>query len=146
VSASRPIRELREKAKLLLIGRLKENRADKREDRLSVRQVSEILGISRQAVYDIKEGKYCPSLSLIHRMCETWHEKFDLGGIVINHATLAPRRHLGTEPHEVQGNLFEAIAHLDTRSFEVIRTKPMGRALEITLRLTVPVRNAAGRS
>jgi len=138
VSASRPIKELREKAAGLLIQRLKEGHGDQRPGRLSAYSISKDLGISRQAVYDIKKGKYCPSLSLIHRMCEVWEDKFDLGGIVIDRATLIPKKKASPTPAETQGDLFETLQRLDTRHFEVIATKPMGHALEITLRLTIP--------
>jgi DNA-binding XRE family transcriptional regulator len=139
MSASAPIKELREKAAGLLVARLKEGREDKRDGRLSVFQISEALGISRQAVYDIKNGEYCPSLSLVHRMCKVWDDKFDLGGIVIDRTTPIPKKRQATPlPAETQPGLFEALEHLDIRHFEVIATKPMGRALEITLRLTIP--------
>jgi len=144
MSASRPIRELRDKAAALLIERIKEGPEDKRTGRFSVSQISEKLGISRQAVYDIQNGKYCPSLSLIHRMCEEWDDKFDLGGIVISRTTLG-RKKSSPPPIKTQGDLFEAIRQLDSRHFEVIDARPMemGHALEITLRLTVPRRKKA---
>lgn len=135
--ASRPMKELRQKAAGLLIARLKEGSEDQRTGRLTVVQISEALGISRQAVYDIKNGKYCPSLSLIHRMCEVWNDKFDLGGIVIDRTMLAGKKRV-LSPAEGQRDLFELLGQINLQDFEVTATKPMGRALEITLRLTVP--------
>jgi hypothetical protein len=103
-----------------------------------VYQISEALAISRQAVYDIRKGKYCPSLTLIHRMCEAWDCKFELGGIVIDRATLTRDKQASMPKIEKQGSLFETFGQLNPHQFEVIATKPMGRALEITLRLTIP--------
>jgi DNA-binding XRE family transcriptional regulator len=127
----------------LLIDRLKETPVDERPGRLSVYEISEALGISRQAVYDIKKGKYCPSLALVHKMCETWGAKFDLGGIVIDRLTLASKERPSIAVRDTQGDLFEAIKRVDTRHLEVISTKPVGRALEITVRLTIPTQHSA---
>ena len=53
--------ELRKQAADLIMERLKT---------ASVAEIASDLGISRQAVYDIKKGKYCPSLSLVQKACE----------------------------------------------------------------------------
>ena len=125
--------KLRKLACDLIISRLKT---------ASVAAVASDLGISRQAVYNFKRGKYCPSLSLVQRACEAWKVKFSF------------RRHLSfdsksfketeTNPPQTEPLPKDLFAQLDNRNFEVISTKPMGRALEITLRLTLPTYKTAG--
>jgi DNA-binding XRE family transcriptional regulator len=131
--ASRPMDELRKKAGHLIIDRLKTRR---------VADVASDLGVSRQAVYDIKKGKYCPSLSLVQKACEVWKVSFRFRGILIDHTSFGPKAD-APSPSVAQGDLFETLGRLDSRSFEVIHTKPMGRALEITLRLTLPAHKTA---
>ena len=132
--ASRPMDELRKKAADLIIDRLKTT---------TVADVASDLAISRQAVYDIKKGKYCPSLSLVQKACEVWKVPFAFRGIRID-STSFRQKTSGPRPAvATQGDLF-TLGQLDNRSFEVIDTKPMGRALEITLRLTLPAQKAAG--
>lgn len=133
--ASRPMDELRKQAAGLIIARLEKEK---------VADVASDLGISRQAVYDIKKGKYCPSLSLVQKACEAWKMKFAFRTMQID-STSFKRKSEGPPPEvATQQELFEALGQLDYRSFEVIHTKPMGRALEITLRLTLPARKAVG--
>jgi DNA-binding XRE family transcriptional regulator len=134
VPASRPLDELRKQAADLIIDRLKTKK---------VRVVASDLGISRQAVYDIKKGKYCPSLSLVQKACEVWRERFVYRDIVIDSTSFRRKADRPPPPAATQGDLF-ALEQLDNRNFEVIATKPMGRALEITLRLTLPAKKAAG--
>jgi DNA-binding XRE family transcriptional regulator len=133
--ASKPMDDLRQKAASLIVDRLM---------KITVAQAAKDLDVSRQAVYDIKRGKYCPSLSLVQRACEAWDLKFDFRGLLIQKGTFAPasRDITPTEP-QMSLDLAEAIRHLDPRSFEVVQTKPMGRALEITIRLTVPAYKTA---
>ncbi|HEY7337250.1 MAG TPA: helix-turn-helix domain-containing protein [Bryobacteraceae bacterium] len=125
--------ELRKKAADLVVNRLK---------KATVAEVASDLGVSRQAIYDIKNGRYCPSLSLLQKACEVWKVRFAFGGILIDSASFKTKA--DEPPAAVPGNLFESIDQLDTSSFEVVQTKPMGRALEVTLRLTPPVRKASG--
>ena len=133
--ASRPIDELRKQAADLIINRLKTT---------TVADVAYDLGISRQAVYDIKRGKYCPSLSLVQRACEVWKVRFTYREILIDSTSFRAKAPGPSPPVPTQGDLLESLAQLDNRSFEVIHTKPMGRALEITLRLTLPAQKTAG--
>jgi DNA-binding XRE family transcriptional regulator len=134
--ASRPINELRKQAADLIIDRL---------NRATVAKVASELGISRQAVYDIKKGKYCPSLALVQKACEVWDVSFTYRGIHIDNSSFRPKPEGPEPPLPTQEALFESLSHLDHRSFEVLETKPMGRALEITLRLTLPAERKAGR-
>lgn len=134
--ASRPMDELRRQAAALIIDRLKKTK---------VADVAADLKISRQAVYDIKKGRYCPSLSLVQKACEVWKVRFSFRGILIDSASFKKSADRPSAPLATQGDLLESLVHLDNRCFEVIDTKPMGRALEITLRLTLPAQKTAGR-
>jgi DNA-binding XRE family transcriptional regulator len=125
--ASRPVEELRKQAAGLILERLKI---------ASVAEVASQLHLSRQAVYDIKKGKYCPSLALVQKACEVWKAKFTYGGMLIDSSTFPEK--VEPPPPPTQTTIFDALRQLDSRDIEVIQTKPMGRALEITLRLTVP--------
>ena len=80
------------------------------------------LGISRQAVDDILKGKYCPSLSLVQRACEVWKMEFDFRGMLIKPEVFEKK--IPTAPAVLQSEMiFEALARLDARSFEVIAAK-----------------------
>jgi DNA-binding XRE family transcriptional regulator len=133
--ASRPINELRKQAADLIIDRLKT---------ATVAGVASELGISRQAVYDIKKGKYCPSLALIQKACDVWKASFTYREIRIDSTSFGRRPEAPAPPVATPGDLFESLSQLDHRSFEVIETKPMGRALDITLRVTLPAKRIAG--
>ena len=124
--------ELRQQAAELIVERLKTAK---------VAEIANDLGISRQAVYDISKRKYCPSLSLVQKACEAWKVPFTYGGIHID-ASSFPKK-LDLPPPATQTTIFELLGQLDTRDFEVIQAKPMGRALEITLRLTIPEEKSA---
>jgi DNA-binding XRE family transcriptional regulator len=124
--------ELRQRAARLIVAHL---------DKITVAQAASDLKISRQAVYDIKNGEYCPCLSLVQRACEVWGLKFEFRGILIDNTAL--KRRIDTPAPVAQGNLFEAFVHLDNSNFEVIKAKPVGNALEITLRLTLPAHKTA---
>jgi DNA-binding XRE family transcriptional regulator len=127
--------KLRRQAADLIIDRLKKK---------TVAVVASELEISRQAVYDIKKGRYCPSLSLVQKACEVWKVPFTYRGIRIDNTSFKRKAHGSTSAAPTQATFFEAFGLLDNRNFEVIHTKPMGRALEITLRLTLPAQKTAG--
>jgi len=138
MAASTPIRELRRKAADLIITRIKT--PPKPLKPISVAQAADDLKVTRQAVYDIMNRKYCPSLSMVHAACEAWGLTFDFRGILIEKAIFSPRKK-ETSPAlspQLSLNLVEAIQQIDYRSFEVIKAKPMGRVLEVTIRLTIP--------
>jgi DNA-binding XRE family transcriptional regulator len=125
---------------------LRKEAADLIIDRVKSRKVADVasdLGISRQAVYDITKGKYCPSLSLVQKACEVWKVQFRFRGILIDSKSFKAST-AGPSPVATQTKLFETLLQqLDSRNFDVIETKPVGRALEITLRLTLPAQEAA---
>jgi DNA-binding XRE family transcriptional regulator len=112
-------------------------------DTISVAQAASDLNISRQAVYDIKKGTYCPSLSLVQRACEVWGLKFEFRGILIDNTSLRGKPHAAPATPEAQGYLLEALGQMDSRNFEIIETKPMGSAVDITLRLTLSAHKTA---
>lgn len=127
--------ELRKQAADLIVNRLQTAK---------VAKIASDLGISRQAVYDIKKGKYSPSLSLVQKACEVWNVPFSFRGIVIDSTSFRANADGPSTVVATQGDLFEFLGHLDSRSFQVIHTRPMGQALDITLRLTLPAQKVAG--
>ncbi|MDQ1469350.1 MAG: hypothetical protein QOJ99_830 [Bryobacterales bacterium] len=130
MGASKPMDDLRTKAAGMIRSRL---------DRLTVSQAAIDLGVSRQAIYDIKKDKYCPSLSLIQRACEVWHLKFAFRGMLIEKSVFPTKTaNNPPEPTQLELNLVEVLRHIDYRHFEVIEAKPVGRSIEIKLRLTIP--------
>jgi len=136
--ASSPIRELRRKAADLIIDRIKHPTPEQQP--ITVAQAATDLEISRQAVYDIIKRKYCPSLTLIHRACEKWTLKFDFRGMLVESTIFGGAEKEAPPPPAAQMSLelIEAIRQIDYRSFEVIEAKPMGRVVEVTIRLTIP--------
>jgi DNA-binding XRE family transcriptional regulator len=126
--------ELRKRAAQLIINRLKA---------ATVADVADDLKISRQAVYDIKKGKYCPSLSLVQKACEVWKLRFSFREILIDSASFKKNTDRPSAPAAVQEDLFTSLGQLDNHCFEVIEAKPVGRALEIMLRLTLPSQKTA---
>ena len=117
--ASKPIEELRAQAAALIL---------ERAATTSVSKVASDLGISRQAVYDIRKGKYCPSLALIQRACAAWHEEFNIRGLPINQYTLWVTKKPKAVPRQM--SLFEA---LQGKRFEV-KTRRAGNTMELVLR------------
>src|SRR5258708_32588779 len=113
--ASRPMDELRRQAADLIIDRLKTAK---------VADVASALGISRQAVYDIKKGRYCPCLSLVQKACEVWKLQFSFRGVLIDSTSFGTNADEPSPPVAIQEDLFEYLAQLDNRSFEEIQTKP----------------------
>ncbi len=139
LGASKPIKELRRKAADLIIDRIK--RPTSGQKRITITEAATVLEISRQAVYDILNRRYCPSLALVHRACEQWGLQFDFRGMLIEKAVFAAE-HKGELPAPVNSQLplelVEVIQKIDYRSFEVLEAKPIGREVIITIRLTVP--------
>lgn len=138
--ASRPMDELRAKAADLIINRINDTK-----EPIKIADAAIKLGISRQALYDIMKRKYCPSLSLVQRACEVWKLEFDFRGVLIKPGVFKKKRSASTGGGQMVQTkmIFEALAQLDNRAFEIIDTKPMGSAFEITLRLTLPAHKTA---
>lgn len=131
MGASRPMDELRQEAAGLIRERL---------ETLSVTEAADALGVSRQTIYDIKNDKYCPSLSLVQRACEAWEIKFEFRGVTVGKDAFRKRKTKSSAPSDEQLRfaLVEAIRQVDHNSLEVIKAKPMGRSVEIVIRLTIP--------
>ena len=122
--ATKPIEELRDQAARLIIERV---------SKTSVSKVASDLRISRQAVYDIWKGKYCPSLAVIQRACEAWNLEFNIRGLRIDQHTLpGKKKQMVSVP---QPTLFEALELLENRRFEVVRARRIGKVVDLVLRL-----------
>ena len=121
--ATRPIEELRAQAAKLIIERV---------SKTSVSKVASDLRISRQAVYDIRKGKYCPSLAVIQRACAERNEEFNIRGLRIDQHTLPGKKKPTVQPQQTR--LFEALGILENRRFEV-KTRRTDKAMELVFRL-----------
>jgi DNA-binding XRE family transcriptional regulator len=102
----------------------------------SVAQVADKLGVSRQAIYDIKNGKYCPSMTLIQKACQVWDARFEFGPIQLDRTSF-PSGTPQEAPIGPQQMLLD-LSQLRGSDFEIVAAKPVNRALEITLRLRIP--------
>ena len=100
---------------------------------MTVSKAAVDLGISRQAIYDIKAGKYCPSLALVQRACDVWELKFNFRGLQVSKGTIRPPT--GERIKQPQAELFELVGKLETGKLEVIRAKRVGKAMEVVLRI-----------
>jgi DNA-binding XRE family transcriptional regulator len=101
--------------------------------KMTVTEAARDLGVSRQCIYDIKKGKYCPSLALVHRACDVWNLKFNFRGLRVGKGTLRPRAPKRSEPMEI--GLFDALGALEDRELEVVKAKRVGKAMELVLRI-----------
>jgi DNA-binding XRE family transcriptional regulator len=126
VPASKPIDELRRVAADLILAQLKE---------ITVTKAAADLGVSRQAIYGIKRGEFCPSLSLIQRACEAWNLSFSFRNLEIGKDTPVRRAKAGAV--STQLDLFEMIRCQLENQTAHIETKRMGRAVELTFRLRI---------
>jgi DNA-binding XRE family transcriptional regulator len=127
VPATRPIDELRREAAELIVARIKKT---------SIAKAAAELRVSRQALYDIRSGKYCPSLALVQRACEEWELEFNFRGLKVGKKTL----HRKPKPSDlaIQTNLvFEALELLEKKKLEVVRAKRVGKAVELIFRFTL---------
>ena len=138
MSASSPVKQLRRKAADLIIDRIKYPTSE--QGPITVSQAATDLDISRQAVYDILKRRYCPSLTLVHRACEQWGLQFDFRGMLIEKSVfpVKEKEPPPTMDPQLSLELVEAIKQIDYRNFEVIEAIPVGRSIEIRLRLTIP--------
>ena len=125
MSASKPINELRRVAAGLILDHLKTT---------TVTQAAAELGVSRQAIYGIKRGDFCPSLALIQQACEVWGLDFTFRNLKIAKGTLGTTR---TKPQQTstQLDLFEVLRRLKNQKAQIVQTKRMGRAVELTFRV-----------
>jgi DNA-binding XRE family transcriptional regulator len=121
--ATRPIDDLRQYAAELIISHAKE---------LSFGKAAKDLKVSRQALYDIESGEYCPSLALIQRACEAWNLNFRYRGLTVGKGTIRARRK--APPKATQLDLFKVLEELEKQHFQVVRAKHSRGSLELTLR------------
>lgn len=125
--ATRPIDELRREAAALIIARIKKT---------TVAKTASELRISRQALYDIQKGKYCPSLALIQRACEIWGLEFNFRGLTVGKKTLRGKPQPMNQTTQTS-LVFEALELLEKQQLEVVRAKRVGTAVELVLRVTL---------
>jgi predicted transcriptional regulator len=112
---------------MLILGHLKTT---------TVTQAAEELGVSRQAIYGIKRGDFCPSLALIQRACDVWGLDFNFRNLRIAQGTLKSTR---MKPHRTptQLDLFDVLQKLKNQEAHIVQAKRMGRAVELTFRLQI---------
>lgn len=127
VPATRPIDELRREAAALIIARIKGT---------TVATAASELGVSRQALYDIQNNKYCPSLALIQRACEIWKLEFNFRGLTVGKKTLQRKARPSNQPTQTS-LVFEALELLEKQQLEVVRAKRVGKAVELVFRFTL---------
>jgi DNA-binding XRE family transcriptional regulator len=127
--ATRPVGELREKAKKLILERL---------EKLTISEASRDLKISRQAIYGFKKGDYCPSLAVIERACKAWKLEFSVQGMTVNEGSFTSNRD-GTYEAPVQQLTFVDIwEQLENKQMTVVSAKRVQGAVEMTLRIAIP--------
>ena len=125
---TKPIDELRRYAKERIVAKI---------DALGVAKAASQLRVSRQAIYDIRNGTYCPSLGLIQRASEVWGLEFTFRGLKVGKKTLQPKRQ--THDQSEQMNLaFQALELLDKQQLEEVRTRKTGKTVELTFRFKIP--------
>lgn len=133
MAATRPVGELRERAKKVILERL---------EKVTVTQASRELGVSRQAIYGFKTGKYCPSLALIERACKVWGLEFGIQGL--NQEIIVSKESFVKHPISVvrepaqQLTMDHLWKQLENRPMTVVRTEKKDGALELTLRVPIP--------
>lgn len=133
MSATRPIGELREVAKKMILERL---------GRMSVAQASRDLGISREAIYGFKRGDYCPSLAIIERACKTWGMEFNIDqGILkmtVNKDSFTERPITLVSAPTEQITMDHLWKQLENRPMTVVKAEKKDGTLEMILRVTIP--------
>jgi DNA-binding XRE family transcriptional regulator len=125
MSASKPIDELRKVAAGLILDHLKTT---------TITQAAAELGVSRQAIYGIKRGDFCPSLALIQQACDVWGLDFNFRNLRIAKGTLGANK-TKSQRLSTQLDLFEVLQRLKNHEAQIVQTKRMGRAVELTFRL-----------
>jgi DNA-binding XRE family transcriptional regulator len=133
MAATRPIGELREAAKKLILEKL---------SRMTIAQASRDLGISRQAIYGFKKGEYCPSLALIERACKVWGLEFNIRGfdneMTVNKESFVRHEISAVNRPPQQLTMEHLWRQLENRPVTVVCTKRSDQALEMTLRISIP--------
>ena len=130
--ATRPAGDLRAQAAALIVEKLKH---------LSISQAARDLKVSRQAIYDFKDGTYCPSLAVIQRACEVWKLEFGFRGMTISKDIFKPKKlPKGQRPpdQETQYTFFDLWDQLQDQRMTVVRARHVDGAVEMTLRISIP--------
>lgn len=123
--ATKPVEELKARMADLIIERI---------SKTSVSKVADDLQITRQAVYDFRAGKYCPSLAVIQRACTVWNIEFNIQGLRVDQRSLPRKKTPTVRP--VQARLFEALELLQDRRFQV-KTRRTKETVELVFRLKI---------
>jgi DNA-binding XRE family transcriptional regulator len=133
MAATRPVGELRETAKTLILERLQ---------KLTVTEASRDLGISRQAIYAFKKGQYCPSLALVERACKIWGLDYKISGLLpgqrltVNEKSFV-HHSISAVSNPEQMTMEHLWKQLENRPLTVIHAEKKDGALEMTLRIPI---------
>jgi DNA-binding XRE family transcriptional regulator len=125
--ATRPIDELRREAAAMIVARIKKT---------TIAKAASELGVSRQALYDIQNEKYCPSLALVQRACEVWGLEFNFRGLKVGNKTLKRKSPPSNQPTQTS-LVFGALELLEKQQFEVVRAKRIGNAVDLVFRFSL---------
>ncbi|HLG94834.1 MAG TPA: hypothetical protein VKX49_00850 [Bryobacteraceae bacterium] len=125
--ASKPADELRRAAAALIVSHL---------ETTTVTQAATDLRVTRQTIYAIKRGQFCPSMALIQRACDAWNLEFTFRGMKIGKGTLT-RKRSPAEQQPVQMDLLDTIRTQLENQTALIETKKVGRAVELVLRFRI---------
>lgn len=130
--ATRPVGQLREQAAKVILQKL---------EGLTISEAARALGVSRQAIYDFKTGKYCPSLAVIQRACNVWGLEFQiqgLGRVTIDKQSFIQPSNSRLAKSDLQTTLFDLWEQLENRRMTVVRAEKVDGGVEMTLRMSIP--------
>ena len=129
--ATRPPDHLRVRAATLIVEKLKT---------LSISQAARDLKVSRQAIYDFRDGTYCPSMAVIQRACEVWKLEFGFRGMKISKDSFKPEKSSKgkSSDQETQRTFFDLWDQLQDQRMVVVRARRVNGAVEMTLRISIP--------
>lgn len=127
--ATKPQGELRKRAAALIIRKLKT---------ISISQAARDLKVSRQAIYDYRDGNFCPSLAVIRRACKAWNLEFEVYGMKVSEQSFKAKPAPAIKPAPpVQLNLFDLWTQLQDQRMTVVRAERVNGAVEMTLRISI---------
>ena len=132
MSASRPQGELRRAATELITEKLKSIRPS---------EAARTLKVSRQAIYGIKKGNFCPSMAVIQRACEAWNLEFTVRGMKVSASSFKsgePEIRPREQSVPFQPTLFDLWSELYNQRMTVVRAERVDGAVEMTLRISIP--------
>jgi DNA-binding XRE family transcriptional regulator len=127
--ATRPVGQLREQAAKVILQKLGD---------LTISEAARSLGVSRQAIYDFKTGKYCPSLAVIQRACNVWGLEFQIQGMTIDLRSFRQPSGSSTKESDQQITMFDLWEQLEHRRMTVVRAAKVDGGVEMTLRISIP--------